>query len=150
MLDEFFSQPFLQQLKQQSSHDEEIRSLIENELMRVGADVLKRLILGCCGNYELIVIDKVASYLHTLLRTSPSTEVEQHMAAALRQEQFALGEEAVRIVMGVFARCARRYVGQDELKVLLEDIWTIHRAEDRVALPQSDVVANLIRRYRIA
>ena len=72
------------------------------------------------------------------------------MAAALRQEHFALGEEAMRVSMGVFARCARRYVGQDELKTFLEEIWTIHRAEDRNALPQSDVVARLIRRYRIA
>ena len=138
------------QLKQQSSQHEEIRTLIANEISRVSADTLNRLILGCCGNYELNVLDKVASYLHTLLRTSPSTEVEQHMAAALRQEHFALGEEAMRVAMGVFARCARRYVGQDELKVFLEEVWTIHRAEDRNSLPQSDVVARLIRRYRIA
>lgn len=137
------------QLKQQSSQQEEIRSLIASEISRVSADILHRLILGCCGNYELNVVDKVASYLHTLLRTSPSTEVEQHMAAALRQEHFALGEEAMRVSMGVFARCARRYVAQDELRVFLEAIWTIHRAEDRNALPQSDVVARLIRRYRI-
>ena len=119
-------------------------------MSRVNADVLNRLILGCCGNYELSVVDKVASYLHTLLRASPSPELEQHMAAALRKEHFGLGEEAVGVTMGVFARCARRYVGQDDLKVFLENIWTIHRAEDRNALPLSDAVAHMIRKYRIA
>ena len=71
------------------------------------------------------------------------------MAAALRQEHFVLGEEAMHVVMGVFARCARRHVDEEQLKDFLEQVWTIHRAEDRNALPQSDAVAHLLRRYRI-
>lgn len=70
------------------------------------------------------------------------------MVTALRQEHFVLGDEAARVAMGVFARCARRYVGHDHLKAFLEEVWTIHRAEDRNALPQSDAVAQLIRAYR--
>lgn len=72
------------------------------------------------------------------------------MQSGLRQEHFALGGEAAQVAMGVFARCARRYVGQDDLKLFLEDLWTMHRAEDRNALPQSDAVAQMIRRYRVA
>ena len=141
------SQLFVQ-LKQHSSQNDEIRSLIADELSRVRGDVLNRLIMGCCGNYELKVIEKVASYFHTLLRTSPSAELESDMARALRQEHFVLGEEAARVCMNVFAQCARRSLGQDELKVFLEQVWTIHRAEDRNALSQSDSVAHLIKSYR--
>lgn len=137
-------------MKQQSSQNEEIRTLLTTQISRVGPDVVHRLILGCCGQYELSVIDSVASYFNTLLRTVASAEVEQHMVTALRQEHFVLGDEAARVAMGVFARCARRHVGHEELKVFLTDIWTLHRAEDRNALPQSDVVAQMIRRYRIA
>lgn len=133
------------QLKQESSQNEQVRSLVSNEVTRVYPDIVNRLILGCCGHYELCVLEKVSSYLHTLL--SLTTSVEQLFVTALRQEHFALGDDGARAALTVFGRCAARRLDQDALRAFLEEVWTIHRAEDRNALPHSDAVAQLLRRY---
>ena len=106
------------------------------------------LLRGCCGQYDLGVLDGAANLLHVLVGSGKAAkDTEGHVVSALQQEYFVMGDASKTLTLGVLSACAQKTCSRAHLLEFLEQIWNIHRAKDAESLPSSDVVQHFLQRF---
>lgn len=106
------------------------------------------LITGACGVFQQELIDPAASLLYLILSTAPPSEAEQYSSEALRQEKFALGENARNTTLIILGKCAQGTAAQSHLMDALADIWQMHQSDEAEgAIAGGDAVTNFVQKY---
>ena len=115
----------------------------------VRRDLISTLIIGACGIFQQELIDPAASLLYLILSTTPPSEAEQYSSEALRQEKFALGENARNTTLIILGKCAQGTTTQSRLMDALADIWQMHQSDEAEgSVAGGDAVANFVQKYR--
>jgi len=111
--------------------------------------LISTLITGTCGIFQRELIDPAASLLYSILSTTLPSEAEQYSLEALRQDKFALGENASNTTLIILGKCAQGTSGPTLLMDALGDIWQMHQSDEAEgAIAGGDAVANFVQKYR--
>jgi len=93
-----------------------------------------------------LILD-TAELLTAILQGSAGKNAEGDIVSALHQDSFLLGDQARNTTLSVLGRCAERLMTSTDLTCFLHEFWELHQAEDVDALPNSDSLAQFLRRY---
>jgi len=138
------------QITQNSSTYTNVQSFVSECLSRSRADAMRHLVLGSCGKSEYTVIGDIAGLLVAFIRTAPPNEIEPQLVAALRQDDFLLGDPSKNVALSILSRCGINQTNPlcpCDLETFLQDVWRLHQVEDTDALPLSDEVARFLQKY---
>jgi hypothetical protein len=127
------------------SSAEDVCHIAEEILSRVRANIVSALVMGACGKLNASTLEDAASLLQRLL---PSAS-EEMVLQALSNEHFKLGSRGRSVALGVFAKCSRNELSNDQISEFLQNIWELHQVERPEPLDESDSVSRFCKKYSV-
>lgn len=137
------------------SFSDEVRHIAEDVLSRqVRAGLVTGLFIGSCGRLPAALLEDVACLLRRIIVAGPISQLHQDLwshplLANGSTEVFFLGGRARTVVVSVFDKCSRGMLTDEQLSMVLHDMWELHQTDspEPSILAGSDAVARFCRKY---
>lgn len=134
----------------ETASETEIGAQLKDNLSRVRAGIIRRMLAGCCGKYDHGLLEPASKLLWHLAREFPDS-FQSDVTSALQHENiFLLGDDAKRcFIARLCENCIKEGTTWSFMDscLLIEKVWELHRTGDVAALPWSDAVLRFLKKY---